>query len=45
MRFCAVFIRLGDRFVRAGLAPAEANVAVQNLVTDALGRLLGSAGA
>jgi aminoglycoside phosphotransferase (APT) family kinase protein len=43
MRFCAVFIRLGDRFVRAGLVPAEANVATQNLVTDALARLLGIA--
>ena len=45
MRFCAIFIRLGDRFVRAGLTPAESNVAVQNLVTDALARLLGIAGA
>ena len=45
MRFCAIFIRLGDRFVRAGLTPAESNVAVQNLVTDALGKLLDSAGA
>ena len=43
MRFCAIFIRLGDRFVRAGLAPAQSNVAVQNLVTDALARLLGIA--
>jgi aminoglycoside phosphotransferase (APT) family kinase protein len=39
-RFCAIFIRLGDRFVRAGMVPAESNVAVQNLVTDALARLL-----
>jgi hypothetical protein len=45
MRFCAVFIRLGDRFVRAGLAPEESNVAIQNLVTDALARLLDRAGA
>ena len=45
MRFCAIFIRLGDRFVRAGLTPAESNVAVQNLVTDALGKLLDRAGA
>jgi len=39
-RFCAIFIRLGDRFVRAGLTPAESNVAVQNLVSGALARLL-----
>jgi aminoglycoside phosphotransferase (APT) family kinase protein len=39
-RFCAIFIRLGDRFLRAGMVPAEANVAVENLVTDALARLL-----
>jgi len=39
-RFCAIFIRLGDRFVRAGMVPAEANVAVENLVADALARLL-----
>jgi aminoglycoside phosphotransferase (APT) family kinase protein len=45
MRFCAIFIKLGDRFVRAGLAPAESNVAIQNLVSDALARLLGIAGA
>jgi aminoglycoside phosphotransferase (APT) family kinase protein len=45
MRFCAIFIRLGDRFVRAGLTAAESNVAIQNLVTDAVDRLLGIAGA
>jgi aminoglycoside phosphotransferase (APT) family kinase protein len=45
MRFCAIMIRLGDRFVRAGLAPADSNNSVQNLVTEALARLLGIAGA
>lgn len=45
MRFCAIFVRLGDRFVRAGLTPAESSMAVQNLVTDALARLLEMAGA
>lgn len=38
MRFCAIFIRLGDRMVGAGLAPAEANISVANMTTDALAR-------
>jgi aminoglycoside phosphotransferase (APT) family kinase protein len=45
MRFCAIFIRLGDRFVRAGLTPPESNMAVQNLVAEALARLLDTAAA
>jgi aminoglycoside phosphotransferase (APT) family kinase protein len=45
MRFCAIFIRLGDRFVRLGLAPTDSNMAVQNLVADALAKLLDKAGA
>ncbi len=40
MRFCAIFIKLGDRMTGAGLAPAEANISVQNGVTEALSRLL-----
>jgi len=45
MRFCAIFVRLGDRFARAGLTPPGTSMAVSNLVTDALGRLLEKAGA
>ena len=45
MRFCAVFIRLGGRFIRAGLAPADSTVAVDNMVTVALAKLLDEAGA
>jgi len=41
MRFCAVFIRLGDRLTAAGFMPPERNPAVGNLVTAALAALLG----
>jgi hypothetical protein len=40
MRFCAIFIRLADRMVGAGLAPATYNLAVANQVTAAVARLL-----
>ena len=40
MRFCAIFIGLGDRLVEVGLMPAENSMAVNNMVTDALVRLL-----
>lgn len=40
MRFCAIFIRLGDRMVNAGLVPAEMNMPVANQVTAALAKLL-----
>ena len=36
MRFCAIFIRLGDRMTNAGLVPKEANMSVNNMVTEAL---------
>ena len=41
MRFCAIFIRLGDRLTAAGLLPPEQNPAVGNQVTAALAVLLG----
>lgn len=41
VRFCAIFIGLGDRMVRAGHAPAAQNPAIQNGVTDALAKRLG----
>ena len=41
MRFCTIFIRLGDRMTAAGLLPPERNPAVGNQVTVALARLLG----
>ena len=40
MRFCAIFIRLGDRMVGHGLLPESMNPAVGNQVTDALAALL-----
>ena len=40
MRYCAIFVRLGDRFVRAGLGDPSSPMSVQNPVTDALARLL-----
>jgi aminoglycoside phosphotransferase (APT) family kinase protein len=40
MRFCAIFIRLADRMVGAGLMPAELNFSVANQVTQSLARLL-----
>ena len=41
MRFCAIFIRLGDRLAAAGFVPPERNPAVGNQVTAALAVLLG----
>ena len=41
MRFCTVFIRLGDRLTAAGFVPPERNPAVGNQVTAALAALLG----
>ena len=40
MRFCAIFIRLGDRLTAAGFVPPERNPAVGNQVTAALAALL-----
>ena len=40
MRFCTIFIRLGDRLTAAGFVPPERNPAVGNQVTAALARLL-----
>lgn len=40
MRFCMVFIGLGDRLVSADILPPEMNPAVGNMVTEALARLL-----
>lgn len=44
MRFCAIFIRLADRMVDAGLVPAEMSMAVDNDVTAALARQLDRGG-
>ena len=41
MRFCTIFIRLGDRLTAAGFMPQERNPAVGNQVTAALAVLLG----
>ena len=41
MRFCAIFIGLGDRMTNGGLLPPEMNPAVHNMVTQALADLLG----
>ena len=40
MRFCTIFIRLGDRLTAAGFVPPERNPAVGNQVTAALAALL-----
>ena len=40
MRFCTIFIRLGDRMTAAGLLPPERNPAVGNQVTAALAVML-----
>ena len=40
MRFCTIFIRLGDRLTAAGFVPPERNPAVGNQVTAALAKLL-----
>ena len=41
MRFCAIFIRLGDRMVGTGLVPEALNMPVANQVTQSLATLLG----
>ncbi len=41
MRFCAIFIRLGDRMARSGLLGEGVNPAVGNMVTAGLADLLG----
>ena len=41
MRFSAIFIRLADRMVAAGLIPAERNPAVGNFATETLAELIG----
>ncbi len=41
MRFCTIFIRLGDRLTASGFVPPERNPAVGNQVTAALAVLLG----
>ncbi len=41
MRFCAIFIRLGDRMTASGFLPPERSPAVGNQVTAALAALLG----
>ena len=41
MRFCTIFIRLGDRLTAAGFVPPERNPAVGNQVTAAVAALLG----
>ena len=40
MRFAAIMIKLGDRVIRAGLAPPDATMSTDNGVIDALARLL-----
>lgn len=40
VRFCAIFVRLGDRLTTAGFFPESRNPAVGNQVTAALARLL-----
>lgn len=40
MRFCAIFIGLGDRMTDSGLIPNDMNPAVDNMVTQALADLL-----
>ncbi|MEM7140113.1 MAG: phosphotransferase family protein [Actinomycetota bacterium] len=40
MRFCAIFIGLGDRMVDGGLVPPELNMSVANMVTQSLANYL-----
>ena len=40
MRFCAIFIRLGDRLTNSGLLPPEMNPAIGNMVTRSLANIL-----
>ncbi len=44
MRFNVIMVGLGDRMVRAGLIPAENNMAVNNGTTDAIARRLEAVG-
>ena len=41
MRFCAIFIGLGDRMTNGGIIPPEMNPAVANMVTQSVADLLG----
>ena len=41
MRFCSIFIRLGDRLVEAGFMQEDSNPAVPNMVTASLAKHLG----
>jgi aminoglycoside phosphotransferase (APT) family kinase protein len=41
MRFCAIFIGLGDRMTATGLVPEELDMAVANMVTQSLADRLG----
>jgi len=41
MRFCSIFIRLGDRLVDAGFMKEDSNPAIPNMVTASLARYLG----
>lgn len=43
VRFCAIFIPLGDRMVAAGLFPPEMSMAIENDVTASVARLLDGA--
>jgi len=40
MRFCAIMIKLGDRIIRAGIAPAASEMWRENGTTHSLARLL-----
>ena len=40
MRFCAIFIGLGDRMIGSGLVPPELNMSVANMVTQSLANYL-----
>lgn len=41
MRFCSLFVRLGDRMVGTGMVPKEMNMPVANAVTGSLAAILG----
>ena len=41
MRFCSIFIRLGDRLVNAGFMQEDSNPAIPNMVTASLAKYLG----
>jgi len=40
LRFCAIFIRLGDRMMSHGLVPPDSTMFAENMVSDSLLRLL-----